>query len=54
MQITKHRDKRKADKRANKDRYENGDRKKKKKRVSEREARVYNGKAGIKAQIVLW
>lgn len=56
MQINKHRDKRKADKRANKDRYENGDGKKK--RASERgvkkEAREYNGKAGIKAQIVLW
>lgn len=54
MQINKHRDKRKADKRANKDRYENGDRKKKKRASNEREARVYNGKAGIKAQIILW
>lgn len=34
MQINKHGDKRKADKRANKDRYENGDGKKK---TSERE-----------------
>lgn len=57
MQINKHRDKRKADKRAN----IKTDMKmemEKKKRASERgvkkEARVYNGKAGIKAQIVLW
>lgn len=41
MQITKHRDKRKADKRANKDRYENGDRKKKKNERATREKQEY-------------